>query len=178
MLSSPQCTELAPSIPRKQDLNSPDIVVRSLGKRLIAALWNPAWVFLTWFGMTAGVSLATPVKFTAPTITRSVALDVGSVTFALLNKAEIVALLMLLVIARFSGNARRWWGVSAVLALIVIAQTAWLLPELGERTQMVIDGIEPPSSHLHSIYVGLELAKLTILFVAGLVALNDSRRDA
>ena len=45
-------------------------------KRFLAVMRNPAWICLIWFGMTAGVSLlATPVRFTAPTITRPIALD-------------------------------------------------------------------------------------------------------
>ena len=60
-------------------------------KCVMAILRNPAWVCLIWFGMTAGVSLlATPVRFTATTLTRPVALDVGRVVFAALNKAEFV----------------------------------------------------------------------------------------
>lgn len=55
------------------------------------ALLNPAWVCFTWVGMTVGISMiATPIRFTAMSITRPVALDVGRVVFAALNKAEIV----------------------------------------------------------------------------------------
>ena len=47
---------------------------------------------LFWAGFLAGVSfLATPIKFTAPRLALPVALDVGRVTFAALNKVEIAA---------------------------------------------------------------------------------------
>lgn len=145
---------------------------KSIVRSIRVALANPAWVFLTWFGMTAGVSLlATPIKFTAPLATRAVALDIGRVTFSALNKAELVSLVLALIIVRISGRARHWWAVTGVLALIVLAQSAWLLPELAARAQMVAGGIEPPPSHLHATYSILELSKLTILFVAGLAAL-------
>jgi hypothetical protein len=66
-------------------------------KDLSLAIKNPAYVCFIWFGMTAGVSLlATPIRFTAPTITRPVAMDIGRVVFAALNKAELVALVILL----------------------------------------------------------------------------------
>ena len=153
-------------------------MTKSIVRPVRTALTNPAWVLLCWFGMTAGVSLlATPVKFTAPLATRAVALDIGRVTFTLLNKAELVALVLALVVVRLSGRARRWWAVMAVLALIVIAQSAWLLPGLAARAEMVAAGIEPPPSQLHGLYSVLELTKLGILLVAGLVALG-SRDEA
>jgi len=80
-------------------------------KWFLAVIRNPAWVCLIWFGMTAGISLlATPVRFSAATITRPVALDVGQVVFAALNKAEFVALIILLVLVRVSGKARELWA--------------------------------------------------------------------
>ena len=146
---------------------------KSIVRSLRTALSNPAWVFLTWFGMTAGVSLlATPIKFTAPLATRVIALDIGRVTFSALNKAELVALILALFVVRVSGGARHWWAVMGVLALIVLAQSAWLLPELAARAELVASGIEPPPSHLHATYSILELTKLGILFVAGLAALG------
>ena len=146
---------------------------KSIQHSVRKALANPAWVLLTWFGMTAGVSLlATPVKFTAPLATRAVALDIGRVTFNALNKAELVALVLALVVVRVSGRASHWWAVLSVLALIVIAQSAWLLPELAARAEMVASGIDPPPSRLHAAYSVLEISKLALLLGAGLVALS------
>lgn len=141
-------------------------------QRLKTSLSNPAWVCFLWFGVTAGISLlATPVKFTAPSLTRAVALDVGRVVFTALNKAELIALVILLIVVRVSGRARHWWGVCGVLALIVLAQSVWLLPELAARAQMIAAGVEPPKSYLHAAYSSLELIKLSILFVTGMLAL-------
>lgn len=149
-------------------------MIKKLVDRVIRALANPAWVCFTWFGMTAGVSLlATPVRFSAPTITRAIGLDIGRVVFAVLNKAELAALILLLVIARTTGRARRWWGICAALALIVLIQSIWLLPELAARAEMVVSGVEPPPSYLHASYSILELLKLGVLFIAGLFALSE-----
>ena len=138
------------------------------------AAGNPAWVLFLWFGMTAGISLlATPLRFTAASITRPIALDVGRVVFTALNRAELVALIVLLIVIRATGRAARWWSVGAVLALILIAQNAWLLPELSARTELVLAGVEPPPSHLHATYSVLELGKLAILLVAGFIALGE-----
>lgn len=136
------------------------------------ALTSPAWICFTWFGMTAGVSLlATPARFSAPLITRPVALDVGAVVFAVLNKAEFVALILLLIVVRVSGLAARWWAVCGVLTLILVAQSAWLLPELTARAGMVANGTEPPPSIAHAAYSTLELCKLMLLFACGVAAL-------
>ena len=150
---------------------------KSIVRAARAALSNPAWILLTWFGMTAGVSLlATPVRFSAPLVTREIGLDIGRVVFAALNKAELAALILLLVVTRVSGRARYWWAVAALLTLIVLAQSAWLLPELAARADMVIAGIEPPKSYLHAGYSILELLKLGILLLAGLFALGEQHR--
>ena len=149
-------------------------MVANLKRCMLNAVKNPAWVCFTWFGMTAGISLlATPIRFTAATITRPVALDVGQVVFSALNKAELMALVLLLIVVRSSGRARSLWAICGVLALILMAQSAWLLPELAARTQMIISGREPPQSYVHAIYSSLELAKLGILFVTGFVALSE-----
>jgi hypothetical protein len=123
--------------------------------------------------MTAGVSLlATSARFSAETITRPIALDVSRVVFSALNQAELIALILLLIVVRLSGVALKWWGVCGVLALIVLAQSVWLLPQLEIRTQMIIEGLEPPKSYVHAAYSILELSKLAILFVSGFVALS------
>lgn len=142
-------------------------------QRFRNALMNPAWICFLWVGMTIGVSMiATPVRFTAETITRPIALDVGRVVFAALNKAELVALVLLLIVVRSSGRAAKLWGFCGVLALIVIAQSAWLTPELAERTQMIISGIEPPKSYAHAIYSSLELIKIGLLMFLGFSSLS------
>lgn len=140
------------------------------------ALLNPAWACFLWAGMTVGVSMiATPMRFTARTITRPVALDVGRVVFAALNKAEIVALVLLLIVVRVGGRTQKWWSVCAVLALIVLAQGTWLIPELSARTDIVIAGGELPASYAHAVYSTLELVKIGLLLFFGFSALSESR---
>ena len=148
----------------------------SVSHRYRNALLNPAWVCFTWVGLTIGISMiATPVRFTAMSITRPVALDVGRVVFAALNKAEFVALLLLLVIVRASGRSRELWAWCSVLILIVLAQGAWLIPELAARTDVILAGGEPPSSYAHAIYSSLELVKIGLLVFLGIRSLADTR---
>ena len=139
-----------------------------MSQRIRNALLNPALVSFTWVGMTIGVSLiATPARFTAGSITRPIALDVGRVVFAALNKAELLALVLLLIVVRVSGRSATLWAACGALALIVVAQGAWLIPELAARTDIILAGGEPPKSYAHAIYSTLELAKIGILLFVG-----------
>jgi len=144
----------------------------SVNSRIRNALLNPSWVAFLWVGMTVGVSMiATPARFTAETITRPIALDVGRVVFAAINKAELAALILLLIVVRVSGSAARLWGICGVLGAIMIAQSAWLLPELADRTEMIVSGTEPPPSYAHAIYSTLELVKIGMLLYLGFTSL-------
>lgn len=148
----------------------------TVATRIRNAILSPAWVCFLWVGITVGVSLiATPVRFTAASITRPVALDVGRVVFAALNKAEIVALILLLLVVRIAGLSRKWWAVCALLALIVIAQGVWLIPELAARTDIIMSGGEPPPSYAHAVYSSLELIKIGLLLFFGFSALAEQR---
>jgi len=139
-----------------------------LRKRVMATIKNPAWISFVWLGMTAGVSLlATPVRFSAATISRPVALDVGRVVFAALNKAEFVALIIMLVIVRVSDRSKALWPIAFALALILLTQAIWLLPELAARTDQIIAGVEPAPSIAHAAYSILELCKLLLLLFLG-----------
>ena len=146
----------------------------SVFSRIRNAILNPAWVCFLWTGITVGISMiATPVRFTAPTITRPIALDVGRVVFSALNKAELVLLVTLLIVVRIGGHARQWWGICAFLALVVLAQGVWLIPELAARTDIIISGGQPPPSYAHAIYSSLELAKIAALLFFGFSSLNS-----
>lgn len=132
------------------------------------ALRSPAWIAFVWFGLTAGISLlATPVRFASGAMTRPVALDVARIVFAALNKAELIALIILLILVRMTGRAKELWVACGLLALILIAQSSWLIPELSARTDQIIAGIEPASSFAHSAYSITELSKLLILLFIG-----------
>jgi len=157
-------------------LGLPVMHYRAVLRRIRNALLNPAWVCFTWTGLTVGISMiATPIRFTAGSITRPIALDVGRVVFAALNKAEFVALVLLLVIVRASGRSRELWAWCSVLILIVLAQGVWLIPELAARTDIVLSGGEPPPSYAHAVYSTLELLKIGLLLFLGFRSLSENR---
>jgi len=142
-------------------------------KDLRASLENPAWLCFLWVGMTAGISfIGIPEMFSAPAVTRPVALDAGRVVFEALSKAELLALALLLVLVRISGQSRAMWAYVSTLALIQIAQSAWLLPVLASRAEQITAGVEPSPSSAHAIYAILAITKLLLLLLLGFRALN------
>ena len=128
---------------------------------------SPAWVSLIWFGMTAGISM---LAVTA--VSRPIGLDVGSPIFAALNRAEFVALIIMLILIRVSDHSRQFLLPAAMLALILIAQAAWLLPELATRNDSIITGAESGPSMAISVYPVLELTKLILLVYLGFRSLQ------
>lgn len=146
-------------------------------KAFTRTLQTPGWLAFVWFGLSAGISvLEAPVKFTAPTLTRPVALDVGRVVFEALNKVELVLLILLLMLIRVSGRTRTYWAHGAVITLIMIAQSVWLLPELSARSLSIVDGVEPGPSIAHGAYAVTEFAKLATLLVLGFQSLSELHR--
>lgn len=125
---------------------------------------------LVWAGLVLGISfLEAPVKFTAPSVTREIGLDVGRHVFSALNKVEI-GLGVITLGGLFAGTPAppvRWVliGVLVVLSL----QAVWLLPVLNGQAKSIIEGSSAPNaSYAHVGYIFLEVAKVAgLLFVGG-----------
>jgi len=146
-------------------------------KDLGSSIRNPAWLSFLWLGMTAGISfIAIPEMFTAPAVTRPVALDAARVVFNLLGRVELLALVLLLILVRISGQTRMMVVYVSLLTLIQLAQSAWLLPELASRAQQITAGIEPAPSPVHAIYGVLTIAKLLLLAYLGMRAMQTGLR--
>lgn len=138
-------------------------------RRLFRLLGGLAFV---WAGLVAGISfLEAPVKFTAPSLTREVGLDVGRHVFGALNRAELA---LALASCGLVWAARPRHGVRAALGLVwgvLIVQTAWLLPALDARAALIIGGGSPPAAPgLHVLYGLAEGAKVLALVGAGWLA--------
>lgn len=123
-------------------------------------------IALLWLGALAGVSfIATPAKFLAPSLDLPVALDVGRHTFAVFTKVESVLAIASLALAWVVRRQRQALLVAALLALIVAAETFWLLPVLDARVETIIQGGVPEASRLHSVYVAMEGTKALALIM-------------
>ena len=136
-------------------------------------------VLLLWAGVLFGVAfLATPAKFSAPSLTLPVALEVGRATFEVLNRAE-VAFALLSAGLVFTGGARRPLLVTlCVVAWVgLLLETLWLLPVLDQRAQVVIDGGTPAGSSLHDLYIAIDAVKFLALLGAGVLLLGSRRSE-
>src|SRR5690606_34680200 len=99
-----------------------------------------------WIGFVCAISFMEAwLKFRAPGVSISSGLEIGRLVFNALNKVEwvlaTVIMVSLLVWERTSFQAPAlWWLLPALLILLV--QTAWLLPRLDERAIRYIQGEE------------------------------------
>lgn len=131
-----------------------------------------AWV---WLGLVIGVSfLATPAKFMATTLTRSAALEVGRVTFQVLDRLEwllaVVLLFLLHRLWRRGALTRPVVAWSAALAFALAVQSFYFLPLLDARVGLVMAGDPLPPSHAHTFSGALEVLQALALFFLGHLA--------
>lgn len=132
---------------------------------------SPRSVCLVWLGMIIGIAvLEPPARFGAAEITYTVALDVGRGIFALLNRVELGLALAVLVLAGFRRAALWVWVVLGAVALILAAQSLWLLPELSQRSVILVGGGEVGPSYAHAAYASTEVAKMLMLLALGLLS--------
>lgn len=136
-------------------------------------------VGLFWAGMILGVSfLATAVKFLAPSLSLSVALDVGRHTFGVFNAVEIGWSLVLIALVLWRPGGRWVYAMATVPCAIVALETAWLLPVLDARVGVILAGGMPSPSNLHVFYILLEALKLVALLALGFWSLCHLPRMA
>lgn len=130
-----------------------------------------------WGGLVVGVSfIATPAKFSAPSLTLPAALEVGRATFHLTARIEWILATALLLIAVFA--SRSFWRIlaAAVVTGLVLVQSLWLLPALDARIDMVIAGTPTRPSSLHVIYILAECVKLLLLVALSAAAFRPGLR--
>ncbi|MEM1221725.1 MAG: hypothetical protein AAGH40_03110 [Verrucomicrobiota bacterium] len=126
-----------------------------------------------WLGLVFGISLMeAPLKFQAPGITLELGLGIGRIVFGALNKVELGLLIALTVAVTLSFRllGRGFRIVFALLWIIVLVQSFYLLPILDERAGLYIAGTPPPKTHHHLTYgilEGLKVIVLLALFTLG-----------
>lgn len=135
---------------------------------------KPSFIAFVWLGIAVGVSfMATPIKFTAPSLDLPTALEVGRVTFRLLARVEWT-LAAVLVGWLLWTRRRPPWSVWLAVALVVL-ESVWLLPALGVRTDAIRAGRSVPPSSLHGWFVAAEALKCLAL-AHGSVTLSRRER--
>jgi len=121
-----------------------------------------------WLGFVLAISfLEAPVKFSTPTLTLPVGLDVGRHVFYALNKAELVFLVLTILFIFFGRIQFAVIIFCFLLAVILILQTFWLLPQLSARVDIYLRGDIPADSNVHIIYILMEAVKVFLIFLLG-----------
>ncbi|MBO9673757.1 MAG: hypothetical protein J7577_09970 [Sphingobacteriaceae bacterium] len=121
-----------------------------------------------WAGLLAGISfLETPLKFQAPGITVPLGLGIGQQVFQVLNKVEIVLLLIILACSLPAPLNHIRSILLFVLTILVTTDTFWLLPLLDERTTLILAGNAPTKSYGHVLYIIFDVIKFLFLAILG-----------
>lgn len=125
-----------------------------------------------WLGMVLAISfLEAPLKFRAPEVTLRIGLGIGRLVFRALNTAELV-LAVIMLAALLAGDPTTALTVTVALTLAVLAlQLAAVRPALTRRSDAVLAGLDAPRSHAHYVYIALEVTKVVLLLVTGVLAL-------
>ena len=121
-----------------------------------------------WVGLVLGISfIETPLKFTAPNITRELGLGIGQVIFSALNKAEnLLALLLAISFIKLKPHKSILWAYSIPI-IILLVQSLWLLPLLSGRIDLMLSGQTVEETSHHTVYIIIEIIKLIGLIAGG-----------
>lgn len=128
-----------------------------------------------WLGMVIAISFVeAPLKFRAPGITVALGLGIGRLVFRALNGFEVVwAVLLLVGVATAHLDARTPTILAITLGVLLAIQVGVVRPVLQRRSDAVLAadraGSTPggPSSHVHLVYVAVEVVKVVVLGVLG-----------
>lgn len=135
-------------------------------------------VSFIWAGFVLAISFMEAwVKFRAESLEFAVGLDVGQHVFGALNMVErfFAAITLLYIFIQYKD---RWMVFSGfVLVTLVVAQSGYLLPELNEHAQLIMQGMQPEKSSVHKMYVLMEVVKVVLLFFLGIKQVNAYRNE-
>lgn len=122
-----------------------------------------------WLGFFMAISfMEAPLKFTAPNLSMAEGLQIGKIVFGALNYCEwaFLAVIAITCFLRKPGKTETYLIIG--LAVILILETAWLLPALDLDANKIIRGETVTDHGLHWCYVILEITKVPVLLLTGL----------
>ncbi|MEP2771448.1 MAG: hypothetical protein ABJH05_04835 [Fulvivirga sp.] len=133
-----------------------------------------------WIGFVCAISFMEAwLKFQAPEVTLSIGLGIGRLVFQTLNKIEWVFAIGI-IITLIACKTPPWskMNVGFYVGLVVLLlQTAWLLPQLDDRARQVISGVAVAHSNAHFYYIGLEILKVLGLITFGINLFKNDRQS-
>ncbi|SEE07638.1 hypothetical protein SAMN04490357_6831 [Streptomyces misionensis] len=126
-------------------------------------------VTFVWLGMVLAISfLEAPLKFRAPGVTIPIGLGIGRLVFRALNAVEAVFAVVVIAAVAVPGAPAWIIGLTAAVAVFLLAQLAAVRPSLNRRSDRVLAGEDLPRSRGHLWYVALELLKVAALLALGI----------
>ncbi|WKZ70093.1 MAG: hypothetical protein QY331_02340 [Melioribacteraceae bacterium] len=124
-----------------------------------------------WIGFVSAISfLEAWLKFKAPGITLPLGLGIGKLVFGALNKVEwALAFIIILNFVLADGKIITIHNLAYFLPVVILLiQTFWLLPILGERADLYINNQSVPGSNIHFLFIALEVIKVISLIIFGM----------
>lgn len=121
-----------------------------------------------WIGFLLAISFMEAwVKFRAQSLDLPTALEVGTHVFGALNMVERLfsAALLIYVFIYYTDKIVVVTGLT--IFTFIVAQSGYLLPELKQHAQLIMQGMVPEKSSVHKMYILMEVLKLIALFVLG-----------
>lgn len=133
-----------------------------------------AFIFI-WAGFILSISFFESwVKFRAQGVTVPIALSIGKLVFTALNRIEWAFAIVVSSMLLGPANSGRFFVPAFLaIALVLLIQTAWLLPVLNKRAKKCIHGEAIPPSKHHLYFVVAETIKLSLLFYCGIHLLEQ-----
>ncbi|MGH1383933.1 hypothetical protein [Kordia sp.] len=120
-------------------------------------------ITLIWVGMVLAISfMEAPLKFQSELVDTRVGVSIGRIIFTMLNRVEVIFLVIYTILTLVSGNFKRSYLLHMLIAIIVI-QTFILLPFLDDRAIQIVAHQPVEDSILHINYVLLEIIKVIVL---------------
>lgn len=121
-----------------------------------------------WAGMILGISfLASWVKFSTPSLTKPIGLDVGRTVFRSFHKVQCILFVAIIFFGIFAEFKLTNWTIMLVLAGISSLQFIWLFPKLSKDVDIILSGNLISDSYTHAVYGVCEIGKFLILILLG-----------
>ena len=135
--------------------------------RLALSVRSIAAIF--WLGFFMAISfMEAPLKFTAPGLSMAEGLQIGKIVFKALNTCEWILLLIILITCFAKRTSRKGFYLVTAAAVILAAETGWLLPILDQHANEIIRGGMVTDDYLHWCYIILEVLKVPVLLLIGI----------
>lgn len=131
----------------------------------------------TWIGFVCAISfLEAWLKFQAPGVTLPIGLGIGKLIFGALNKIEWVFAIAVCASVLLQGRPVFTTAhiTLALIVVILVLQTVWLLPALDVRAEQYIRQQPVEPSNLHLWFVGAEVIKVISLFITAISLFKQS----